>query len=304
MRWEKLGLIYAPDRSLPWQQSHVQNPFPEQLSEHVFRVFFASRDAANTSRSGYFDLDMRDPYAVKNSPAEPILDLGDLGAFDDCGAMPHSIVKMNGDYVLYYTGWSKAVATPFTFYIGAARAASLDGPFTRISKAPVLGRNYFDPFLTAAPYVVKVDNYYLMYYVTCIKWEKDADGNLKHYYTITSATSSDGINWAPNPRILVPLEEDEYAIARPVLFKDGDRYELWFSFRGAKTNTYNLGLAVSTDLVNWKREPVGMEFSEPGAWDSEMICYAHPFYYKGEKYILYNGNAYGATGTGLAKLLS
>ncbi len=303
MKWEKLGLIFAPDRSLPWQQSHVQNPLPIALSEHIFRVFFASRDGGNTSRTGYFDLDMREPFAKKNYCKEPILDHGDLGAFDDCGAMAHSIIPMNGEYVMYYTGWSKAVATPFTFFIGAARAGSLDGPYERVSKAPILGRNFFDPFLTAAPYVVKVGNYYLMYYVTCIKWEKDTEGNLKHYYTITSATSADGFNWSPNPRILVPLEDDEYAIARPVLFFDNGRYELWFSFRGAKTNTYTLGLAVSTDLVTWKREKVDIEFSKEG-WDSEMICYAHPFYYQGEKYIVYNGNSYGATGTGIAKLVS
>jgi len=302
MSWEKLGLIFEPDKSLYWQQSHAQNPFPVPLTEHIFRVFFAARDSSNTSRTGYFDLDMRDPMAVKHYSKEPLLDVGDLGAFDDNGAMPHSILKTGEQYMLYYTGWSKGVSVPFTFYIGAASASSLDGPFTRVSKAPVLGRNYYDPFLTAAPYVVAVDNYYVMFYISGINWEKDDKGNIKHYYTIKTAFSPDKINWSPNPQITIPFGADEYAIARPVLFSDKGRYELWFSYRGG-ANTYRLGVALSTDLMNWKREDIDMEVSaDKNEWDSQMICYAHPFIYNNQRFMLYNGNAYGAAGVGLARL--
>lgn len=300
MGWERMGLIFEPDKSLAWQQSHAQNPFPVQLSEHVFRVFYASRDKDNTSRTGYFDLDMREPHAPKNYSKTPALDLGELGAFDDCGAMPHSITKIGDEYVLYYTGWSKAVVVPFTFFIGAAKSRSLDGPFVRVSRAPILGRNFFDPLLTAAPFVIPVEDFYTMFYISGTKWEKEENGSVKHYYTVKNAFSPDGINWAPNPRITIPFGEDEYAIARPVLFTDKGKYELWFSFRGG-ANTYRLGVAKSDDLVTWKREDLDFEVAGEG-WDSQMICYAHPFYYNGEKYMLYNGNAYGAAGVGLAVL--
>jgi predicted GH43/DUF377 family glycosyl hydrolase len=301
MSWKKLGLLFAPDKNLYWQQSHAQNPFPIQIDDHIFRIFYASRDKGNTSRTGYFDLDMRDPFAPKNYSKEPLLDVGPLGAFDDSGAMPHSILKMGEEYMLYYTGWSLGMTVPFTFYIGAAKAASLDGPYQKVSLAPILGRSFFDPYLTAAPSVIKVDNYFLMYYVSGLRWEKEASGNLKHYYTIKYAVSPDGLNWSPNPNVVIPLEGDEYAIARPVIFKDKENYELWFSYRGGN-NTYRIGLATSKDLASWKRAEVDLEPGKDGEWDSGMVCYAHPFYYNGDKYLLYNGNAYGATGVGLARL--
>jgi len=301
MAWEKLGLVFSPDTSLFWQQSHAQNPFPIKLSDHVFRVFYASRDKDNVSRTGFFDLDMRDIFATKNYSKEPVLDIGPLGAFDDCGAMAHSIIKIGQDYVLYYTGWSKAVSVPFTFYIGAAKSAKLEGPFIKVSQAPILGRNYFDPFLTSAPFVIPYQNYFLMYYISGLKWEKESSGAIKHYYTIKYAVSNDGLSWTSYPNIVMPLLQDEYAIARPVIFEDRGSHELWFSYRGGD-NTYRIGMAHSKDMINWTREAVNFEPSTGDDWDNEMVCYPHPFFYNGEKYLLYNGRGYGATGVGLAKL--
>ncbi|MES2394526.1 MAG: hypothetical protein V4549_00900 [Bacteroidota bacterium] len=299
MQWKKLGIIFTPDRNLSWQQSHVQNPFPVQLDEHIFRIFFASRDKDNISRSGYFDLDMQNIYAPKKYCTTPVLDIGELGAFDDCGAMPHCIIQKEDEFILYYTGWTKAVEVPFLFFIGAAKSKSLSGPFVRVSRAPIIGRNFFDPYLTCAPYVLKIEDKYIMYYISGLKWEKN-DQNVKHYYTIKAAESSDALNWITNDKIIIELEKEEYALARPVLFFDKGKYELWFSYRGG-ANTYRIGLAISDDLKKWKREDVDLPLSDEG-WDSEMVCYAHPFFYKEKKYLLYNGNDYGASGSGLAML--
>lgn len=300
MGWEKLGLIFTPDRNLYWQQSHAQNPFPMQISAHLFRIFFSSRDKGNISRTGFFDLDMREPSAKKNYSRTPVLDVGELGAFDDSGAMAHSIIKVDDEYFLYYTGWTKAVTVPFLFFIGLAKSTSLDGPFIRVSKAPVLGRNYYDPFLTSAPYVTITDNAYTMFYISGIRWEKEREGNIKHYYTAKEARSNDGATWKTNAKIIITLEDDEYAVARPVIFKDKSQYELWYSYRGGK-NTYRMGLIGSKDLKTWQKLNLDFPLSETG-WDSEMVCYGHPFIYNGKKYLLYNGNDYGRDGAGLAVL--
>jgi hypothetical protein len=45
------------------------------------------------------------------------------------------------------------------------------------------------------------------------------------------------------------------------------------------------------------------DVSEEG-WDSEMMCYPYVFDHKGERYMLYNGNGYGKSGFGIAKLIS
>ena len=80
---------------------------------------------------------------------------------------------------------------------------------------------------------------------------------------------------------------------------------MWYSYRGnGDIATYRIGYADSPDGVNWTRrdEEAGITVAENG-WDSEMICYPFIFDYKSERYMLYNGNAYGKTGFGIAKAI-
>ena len=54
-------------------------------------------------------------------------------------------------------------------------------------------------------------------------------------------------------------------------------------------------------LETLKKSRAEIDVSEDG-WDSEMICYPHVFDHSGRRYMLYNGNGYGASGIGLAVL--
>lgn len=298
--WKKLGLIFAPGGA-DWMVSHAQNPLPEALGGGRFRVHFASRDAQNRARGGYFEFDIRHPDRTLAVSPEPTLDLGELGTFDDAGVMPSSIVRHDGVTRLYYTGWARAVDVPFSFHIGMAVSDAGGLRYRRVSKAPVLGRNHHDPFITGAPCVLVETGLFRMWYISGTRWEKsDGGAKPKHYYTIKYAESPDGLAWRTSDHLCLDYAPDEYAIARPVVFKDGAMYRMWFTFRGGE-ETYRVGTAESSDGVSWRRNPdtLGLDVSETG-WDSGMICYAHPLDHGGRQYALYNGNDYGRTGIGLA----
>ncbi|MBI4695825.1 MAG: hypothetical protein HY749_17605 [Gammaproteobacteria bacterium] len=300
--WQKLGLVFSPSGH-GWMRSHAQNPFPESLGHGKYRVHFAARDAQNRARGGWFDFDIRDPGRVLAVSAEPTLELGDLGAFDDCGVMPNSIVQRDGRRFMYYTGWSKAVEVPFSFHIGLAVSDDGGLSYVRASRAPVLGRNHHDPFITGAPYVLVEGDMFKMWYISATKWERESEAaKPKHYYTVKYAESHDGVTWTCSDHLCLDYRPDEYAIARPVVRRDAAGYEMWFTYRGG-ADTYRVGTASSRDGVHWVRadEPLGVDVSADG-WDQEMICYAHPLVWAGRHYALYNGNAYGATGIGLAIL--
>jgi putative glycosyltransferase len=55
------------------------------------------------------------------------------GAFDDAGAMPHSVIEIDGAIYLYYTGCSLTVAVPFTLHIGLAVSRDGGARFERVS---------------------------------------------------------------------------------------------------------------------------------------------------------------------------
>jgi hypothetical protein len=301
-RWKKLGLIFSPGQT-EWMATHAQNPLPEDLGNGLFRVHFATRDRLNRARGGHFTFDIRDPSRVLEMSMTPSLDLGSLGAFDDSGVMPSGLVEYDRKKYLYYTGWSKAVDVPFSFHIGLAASEDQGKTYQRVSLAPVLGRNHYDPYITGAPYVVRENQRWKMWYIAGTKWEKDSpEAKPKHYYTIKYAESSDGFEWHCSSHICIQYREGEYAIARPVVWKNGDQLEMWFSYRGGN-DTYRIGRAVSEDGIRWERLPesLGIDVS-PTGWDSEMVCYAHPLVYRNQLYALYNGNSYGSTGIGLAAL--
>ena len=59
----------------------------------------------NQSLIGYVDIDINDPFKIIESPEEPILGLGTLGA-DDNGVTASCIINHNGEKYLYYIGCS------------------------------------------------------------------------------------------------------------------------------------------------------------------------------------------------------
>ena len=154
MKWKKLGLIIKPGK-LTWMVTHAQNPFAIQIKNEIYRIFFAGRDKNNRARGGYVDIDINNPNKIVFNNKKPILDLGEFGCFDDSGIMPSTLVKHNNKQYMYYTGWSKAVVTPFTFFIGLSISEDGGKTFNRYSKAPVLGRNIHDPYLTCSPWVIE-----------------------------------------------------------------------------------------------------------------------------------------------------
>jgi hypothetical protein len=137
-----------------------------------------------------------------------------------------------------------------------------------------------------------------MWYLSCIGWDI-VSGKPRHRYHIKYAESKDGIHWQREGIVCIDFASpDEYAISRPSVIKDGDRYKMWYSYRGEH---YRIGYAESDDGINWRRmdDVHGLEVS-PQGWDSEMVEYPYIFDHYGTRYMLYNGNGYGKSGFGCA----
>lgn len=140
-----------------------------------------------------------------------------------------------------------------------------------------------------------------MWYGSTATWDA---GNGEMLHVINYATSNDGHSWH-REGLAVPYELSKaQAFSRPtVLPNDHGIYEMWFSYRSGSGAKYRIGHAVSREGRNWSLslEDTGIDVAAEG-WDSEMIEYPFVFDHAGQRYMLYNGNAYGKTGFGLAVL--
>jgi hypothetical protein len=298
--WERLGRIVAPPELGGWARSHASVPFVRAV-EGDLHLFYSTRDERGRSHTVRAGLDLDASGGATAGPPEAVLGPGALGAFDDSGAMGAWLVRHGGREHLYYIGWSLGVTVPFYLYIGLAVSEDGGRSFTRASRAPVVGRSDTDPLLATAPCVLVEDGLWRMWYTSAVRWEAaGVYGRPKHYYRIAYAESADGVDWRPTGRVCIDFaNDDEYAIGRPCVVRDGDGYHMWFSCRGSR---YRIGYARSADGLDWQREDRAAGLLPAGGdWESESVEYGFVLDHERVRWLLYNGNNYGATGIGLAR---
>ncbi len=306
IHWEKRGRIFIPDGRTPWMRTHAALPLADRLDDGTLRIYFAGRDAANRSRIGWLDTDPDDPARVIEVSREPLLDLGDRGTFDDNGMMPSCTVNTGGRKYLYYIGWNPQVTVSYRLAIGLAVSDDGGRTYRRYSKGPLLDRDRDEPFFNTAPCVLHEQDHWQMWYVSCTGWD-EVQGHPEPIYHIKHAESEDGLSWRRTGNVCVDYDGFTRAIGRPWVIHTGNRYAMWFSYRGLTDyrtdprTSYRIGYAESCDGLHWERQPdpAGLERSAEG-WDSVMLAYTNVVRLPGRLYCFYNGNGFGMSGLGYA----
>lgn len=298
--WNKLGRILSPTGN-GWLVSHAGPSFALPISDRHVWIYVSGRDDRNRSRIGRFLFDIKRREVVEFQP-EPVLELGERGAFDANGTSYPWIIQRDQDLLMYYTGWLPAVVTPFANDLGVARSTDGGATFHRISRAPVLPRSDSEPFGTGSVCVYRNSTEWQMLYTSFGGWGSHSEEPPRHEYLIKTASSQDGIEWERHNKVAIGFQNaTEYAIAKPSLLMSDDMYHLWYTYRGER---YRIGYATSSDGTEWARHDTHsiVPYVSESGWDSEMICYPHVFRCGESVYLLYNGNEYGRTGLGLAFL--
>jgi hypothetical protein len=288
--WEKLGLVFAPDRRRWWQCSHAALPTVLALAGARHRVFFTSRDERRRSHVGWFDLDL-DSLAVVAECAEPVLAPGPRGHYDGDGVWASAAVADGGRVWLYTIGWN--AGEPPLYYPSIGLAVSRDGgvTFARHGRAPVLARSEHDPWMVSGPFVLKEGARWRMWYLSGQGWEGD-----RSLYDVRYAESGDGVQWRRDGLVCLGGERN---VARACVLRDGGRYRAWFSFdRGAG---YRIGYAESADGLAWDRldGDMGLEPSGDG-WEAGAVAYPYVVRWRDRLVMLYNGDGFGRDGIGVA----
>jgi hypothetical protein len=296
IRWKKLGLFLEPQKDKWWSLTHAMIPTPEAMGGGVFRIYYSGRNQQNQSHIAWADVSLDDPFRVLGYSDGPVLSPGPLGCFDDNGVTPSCVIDIgNGEKALYYIGWNPGSTVRMHLFGGLAISSDNGQTFQRWSNAPILERCRTDPYLNTAPWVVKAENEFRIYYVSGHEWiHKDLPR-----YNINVARSDDGKVWHRDGRVCIDFKDKtENALARPYVILDDGIWKMWVGHKG---DAYRLGYAESHDGLNWTRRDdlAGVDVSQSG-FDSEMTEYAAIVKHDGRHFMFYNGNNYGIEGIGLA----
>lgn len=309
MKWQKLGLLWAPTGVPEWAATHATLPVVQSLPGNQWRVLVSTRDAQGKSRIGRFAVDASvDIPRPLQFESQPVLSLGEPGTFDDSGVMPSWLVCDGSRYYLYYVGWNVLTTVPYRQAIGLAVSEDGGETFRRYSQGPVIDRGVKEPFFATSPCVRIESGRWRMWYVSCTGWELIAD-RWEPAYHVKYAESRDGITWDVTGTSCLDAGPG-FAVARPCVFRRGEKYCMLYPVRSLtdyRTNpeaAYNLGYAESDDGIRWTRmdDSVGISRSDDG-WDSEMLAYCWLEQRGDDIFLLYNGNGFGRSGVGLAKLV-
>ncbi|MDJ0838805.1 MAG: glucosyl hydrolase [Acidobacteriota bacterium] len=299
VRLHKLGPVFCADHIHDWAQSHAYLPTPVRRGNLV-RVYLAFRDGAGIGRVGYVDVDPEAPTTPVNISATPLLDVGRQGSFDGHGVTPCSVLDHEGAYRLYYFGWRRDEAVRYHLFAGMAEGTP--DRFYRMSPEPILRPSDEGRFVRSAPFVTNLGGRIHMWYVAGSDWV-EVNGKQVPTYGIFHQTSPDGNTWSDRGEpVLLPQSDDEYGFGRPYLQQTAKGFRLWYSVR-TRSKGYRLGFADRDRDGVWHRRDADLETDvTPGAWDSEMMCFPAVIETGAGALLFYNGNGFGATGFGVARI--
>jgi len=306
MKWAKHGVVWRPDGRLPWARTHATCPTPHWRADGALRLFVQCRDDRGVGRIGWVDVDPGDPRRVLRGATKPVLDVGEPGCFDDNGVFPTSVVRLDdGRLYLYYVGFELCHHIRYRLLSGVAVSDDDGDTFRRLRPTPVLERSAQELHFRCAPFVVRADGAFRMWYVAGSRWET-VGGKAMPVYDLRYLESADGLTWPGQGQPVLAMDPArEHGLGRPFVVATAQGFRMHYSIRQREPARYRLGMARSSDGQQWHRADADLALdADPGQWDALAMSYSCEVTLPGAgTWLLYNGNDFGVAGFGAARLL-
>jgi hypothetical protein len=303
MKWKKLGYsLELKVHKQEWQNSHAMMPVVLEKNDRL-RVFYTTRHIDGKSRITYYDVDKLNPTKIIYIHDKPIIEVGEIGTFDDCGTVATFIIKHENKVYLYYNGYNVRNTVPWSNSIGLAISEDDGNTFKKLFNGPILDRFKYDEYFTITPWIVYENNMWHMWYTSGTGW-LEIENRKEPVYNLKYAKSNNGIDWIREFEVALTQNTYDECIARATILKKRDKLQMWFIYRGSKdfrdgNDSYRIGYAEG-DIkkpTSWIRddEKSGIKLG-PEEYDNTMQAYPFVIQIEDKIFMFYNGNNFGANG--------
>lgn len=255
-------------------------PSSALLGIKVLSGYLSGGEINSNGDDTFIFFDDFDQTVVKHE-SNPVLGVGSPGEFDDEGIYDPSILKVGSTFYLYYSAY------PGTQLITEGLATSPDGiVWTKQGKVLDVGATGdWDDLKAHDVAVIEEGGSWYMWY------SGTRDPEATYGLKIGLATSTDGINWTKNSGCAncsgcagdgcvfdkgAAGKFDDHDMVYPAVIKEGGTYYMWYSGVKSGSGYSGIGLATSTDRINWTRQNGGDAVFTKGtaAWESNYIYQA------------------------------
>lgn len=322
--WVKRGVILKPGFAGPRSTSRVSAPSLVKLKDGRLRMYFwttGASPAGEPPKSGdsehyhYIfaaESSATNPFEWKLVKKEPMLAPATSGNIRDKGpSFPWVVRRDDGPWLMYYGAWgSWAPKKNLSNRTGLAisKDEGITWEVVNETMLPLGKPGSYDAGLTGSVDVMRTaPNKYMMWYTAGERYQQIGDvwRGIVH---VGMARSTNGTDWVkyPEPAMRARLESVkpfEAVVSKPSVVLIDGVYHMWFSIFAMDDVGYRLGYARSKDGLKWER------FADrqiipltPGEFDSVNQSYPNVVDMGKQLWMFYTGDAFGATGIGLATL--
>jgi len=295
--FQRLGRILNPQEFVTNEGtlSHAANPVIVRMDGCIYRIFFNSRDLNQRSSVYSVDLNLDTQCLIPQTLRTQFLLRTSDSYFKD-GISLGSHFVLDGVNWIGFMGW---INPPAQHWYGTIGRFRLDSNFDLefIEKDPWFDLDSDDQISLSYPAVYFSQNVMHVWYGTTLTWD---GGNGEMVHVLKEKISKDFVQFETSNRSLEWKMGDSQAFSRPSIVKVQDHLLMAYSVRGNKTK-YRIGFGNIKDDTSEIKEIAAFRTST-SPWESEMVEYPYLIAHKDLIYMFYNGDGYGKSGIGLAKL--
>ena len=302
MQWEKLGLVFKLAESRLADHKNAMVPTPLLLPSGRLRVYMTVCDQTNIGRVFYVEFDSVRMDGPPSEVVGPVLDAGPPGCFDEHGVVVAQLMRVSDTELwMYYSGFERLQDQPYRILTGVARSTDGGESFKRLTPDPILHASQKESLFRCAPFVLRQENEFTMWYVAGATWEI-VRGKQVPRYSLYRMQSGDGLSWPDEGVECLELGPNEHGFGRPWVLQENGTLRLFYSIRRIDLAAYTLGYAESSDGIHWHRmdDCMGLKPLE-GDFASTAISYTAVIEAGGRLYCFYNGDHFGREGFAAAR---